>query len=83
MPQFLGFILLIGLAIFAVKLAILFLLVAGLIFKTKETIGLITILAVFAGFNAHPGIGIGLIVLVLLISLYFKGKEINASKPDD
>lgn len=83
MPQFLGFILLVGLAIFAIKLAFLFLLLAGLIFKTKETIGLVTILAIFAGFRAHPGIGIGLIVIAVLVSLYFKGKELNASKPDD
>lgn len=83
MPQVLGFILLVGVAVFAIQLAIALLLVAGLIFRTKETIGLIAILAVFAGFRAHPGIGISLIVLAVLISLYFKGKELNETKPDE
>lgn len=83
MPQVLGFLLLVGLAIVAIKLALLFLLLAGLIFRTKETVGLITILAIFAGFSAHPALGAGLLVLAILVSLHFKRKEGQAAKPDD
>ena len=79
MPQLLGVILLIGLAVFAFKVAILLLFLAGLIFRTKETVGLIAILAVIAGFSAHPLIGIGIIAVLVPISLYFKRKEKAAS----
>lgn len=75
MWQLLGFIALVAVAVFAIKLAILLLLLAGLVFRTKETVGLITILAIFAGFSAHPALGAGLLVLAILVSLYFKRKE--------
>lgn len=83
MVQFIGFLMLIAVAVVAFKLAILLLLLAGLIFRTKETVGLITILAIFAGFSAHPAIGAGLLILAILVSLYFKRKERQAAKPDD
>ena len=68
-------ILAIGALVFLTKVAILLLFLAGLIFRTKETVGLIAILAVIAGFSAHPLIGIGLIAVLVPISLYFKRKE--------
>lgn len=83
MAQLIGALLLIAVAIVAVKVAILLLLLAGLIFRTKETIGLITVLAIFAGFSAHPALGAGLLALAILVSLYFKRKEGRAVKPDD
>lgn len=63
---------------FALKVAILLLFLAGLIFRTKKTIGLILILAIFAGFRAHPFICIAIIAVLLSVSLYFKRKEKNA-----
>jgi uncharacterized membrane protein len=78
MPQLFAAIILIGLVIFAVKVAILLLLLAGLIFRTKETIGLIGILAVFAGLAAYPLIGSVLLVIFVLVAIY---RAIN--KPDD
>ena len=57
------------------KVAIILLVLAGLIFRTKETVGLLMIGALWAGFKAQPLIGIGLIVLALAISLFFKRKE--------
>lgn len=75
MREIIGFFLLAALLAFAFKIAIVLLVVAGLIFRTEQTIGLIAILAIFAGFSAHPVIGIGLAVLLLGVSLYFKRKE--------
>lgn len=55
--QIIGMILLVGLFIYAFQLAVVLLLLAGLIFRTKETIGLIVILALFAGLAAFPVAG--------------------------
>lgn len=83
MWQIIVAILAIGALVFLTKIAILLLFLAGLIFRTKETIGLIAVLAVFAGFRAHPLIGIGLIAVLLPISLYFKRKEKAATADEE
>ena len=82
MKEIVTFVLLAALLAAAFKIAIVLLILAGLLFRTKETVGLIAILAVVAGFNAHPGIGIGLIVVTALILLYFKSKEASVSGAD-
>ena len=74
-PQVVGYILLVGLAIFAIKLALIFLLLAGLIFRTKETVGLLLLGAILYGFKAYPLISVGLAAVLLGVSLYFKRKE--------
>lgn len=51
MWQLLVAILAIGALVLVTKVAILLLLLAGPIFRTKQTIGLIVILAVFAAFR--------------------------------
>jgi hypothetical protein len=83
MFQIIGFILLLGLAVFAIKLALICLLLGGLIFRTQETIGIIAILAILAGFNAHPGIGLTLLVLGVIVSLYYKRKGRETVESDD
>jgi uncharacterized membrane protein len=80
MWQFLGILLLIGVFIVAVKVALALLLLAGLIFRTKETIGLIGILAAIAGFNAHPAIGVIIIIVLIAASMHLKKKE-EAANP--
>lgn len=78
MAQVILALLLIAMAVVALKVAILLLLLAGLIFRTKETVGLIVILALFAGFNAHPGIGLTMLAVLAIIALFR-----NAKKPPD
>lgn len=54
----------------AIKIALMFLFFAGLIFRTHETIGLIVILAMIAGFKAHPGLGFAIVAVIGTIALY-------------
>lgn len=82
MPQLFLFIFMVALLIYAIKVAILIILFAGLIFRTKETIGLIIILAIFALISAHPVISIVTIVLAATITLY-KGASKSAEASTD
>ena len=75
MKEIVTFLLLAALLTVAIKAAIMLLLLAGLIFRTKETVGLIAIMAVFAGFSAHPGIGVAMLVIAVATSLFFKRRE--------
>jgi hypothetical protein len=75
--QILGLILLVALFIYAFQLALILLILAGLIFRTKETVGLLLILAIFAGFAAYPLMGTGMLA-ALLLYLFVK----NGSKAD-
>lgn len=75
MAKLLGMILLVALAIYALQLAFILLFVAGLIFETEATIGFLAIMALLAGFAAHPIIG-GILLVALIIYLFVKnGKE--------
>jgi hypothetical protein len=58
-------VLLVGIINIALKMAIVVLLLAGLIFRTKETVGLLALFALIA----HPLIGLGLIAAVFLLRL--------------
>lgn len=75
MAQIIGAIIAIVLLATAFKIALILLVVAGLIFRTKETVGLLAIGWIIVGFSAHPLIGIGIVALLLSISLCFKHKE--------
>lgn len=79
--QIVGLILLVALLIYAFQLAVILLLLAGLIFRTKETVGLLLILAIFAGFAAYPVIGFALLA-ALLIYLFLKNGR-RKPTPDD
>lgn len=62
-------IIIVGTALAALKLAIVLLVLAGLIFRTKETLG---VMALFGGWSllaAHPvaGMGVGCLLLVLAL----------------
>lgn len=71
----------IGLFIFAVKVAIALLLLAGLIFRTKETIGLIVILAAFALLTKYPLIGFALIGILVVAAIVKAAANVKA-EPD-
>lgn len=73
-----GFLMIVGLVVTVFKLALFLLVVAGLIFRTKETVGLLLLVGVMAASAAHPLIGTGLALVLLTISLYFKHKEKRA-----
>ncbi|WP_072384786.1 hypothetical protein [Novosphingobium sp. NDB2Meth1] len=75
MREFITVILLVALLTVALKIALVFLFLAGLIFRTNETVGLIMILAIVAGFRAHPGIGFAIIAAIGAIALYRSAGE--------
>jgi predicted membrane protein len=79
MWQILGLLVVVGAMMVALKLAIAVLFLAGLIFRTKETLGLMLVLGVIAGFSAHPIIGFSLLGVGLAVSLYYKHKEESGS----
>ena len=78
MREILTILLLAALLTVALKVALVFLILAGLIFRTHETVGLIVILAIFAGFRAHPGIGFAIVAGLTAIALY-----LGAGKPPE
>jgi hypothetical protein len=80
MKEVVTFILLAALLTVAIKVAIVLLFLAGLIFRTKETVGLIAILAAIAGFNAHPALGVVIIIVLIAASMHLKKKE-EAANP--
>lgn len=75
MGKLFGFLLVLAMAIVAIKLAIALLILAGLIFRTKETIGLLLVLSAWAVFKAHPMMSIGIVAVLILYAV------IKASKP--
>lgn len=70
MLRILGTLLLIAVIISAVKIALVLLLLAGLIFRTRETIGLIIVLGLLTAFNAHPAIGLTIAGMAGVITLW-------------
>lgn len=80
MAQLIAAILIMLTAVAAFKVAIGLLLIAGLIFRTKETLALIMILGLFAAFKAHPILGSAILVVVLLIAF---AKWLSKLPPDD
>lgn len=81
MAQIFAAILMVGLAVFTFKMAILLLILAGLIFRTKQTIGLLLLFAAIAAFNASPIVGSALIVIAISIAIYRANK--NPPEPDE
>lgn len=78
MPQLLGMLLLAALAIYALQLAIVVVIIAGFIFRPRQTLGFFLICGIITGFTAHPLIGVTMLAVLVAISLYFKNKEKKA-----
>lgn len=87
MAQLLVFFLIVGAAVVALKIAIIMIFLVGLIWRPKETIGLIVVLGAFALLNNYPAPiigGLGLLALVALVrGLSGKGKSALPTLNDD
>lgn len=75
MREIIAFFLLAALLTLALKIALGLLLLAGLIFRTRETLGLLMIGGILTAFAAHPLISVGLLVTTLLVGRYFKKRH--------
>lgn len=75
MWQVIAILLLAALLMAAFKIAIILLVVAGLIFKTKETVGLLAIGGVMNLFMLHPLAGVIGTAALLSLGAYLKRKE--------
>jgi hypothetical protein len=72
------------LAMSVLKMIIIALILAGLIFRTKETIGLLVILTILALIRTYPAITLGSLAAIALVSfLYKKRGEAMARAIDD
>jgi hypothetical protein len=67
----------------AIAIGIVLLVVAGLIFRTKETIGLLLLSGVFAAFQAYPIMTTCIVGGLVALGLYTKNKEGQISHRDD
>jgi len=74
-----GAILLASFLLLALKLAIIVLIIAGLIFRTKETLGALLLFAIITAFNAHPWIGLGIGGTLIAVRLLFEHREKQAT----
>lgn len=68
--------------VYVTKVIIILIFLAGLIFRTKETVGLIIVLLVIGGFAKYPLIATAISATLLAVGLYFKRKE-RLAKVDD
>lgn len=75
MWQVLAFFAVFGLLVVTAKIAILVLILAGLIFRTQQTIGLLLFGALLTAFTNHPWIVTGVVVPLLWIGYRAKRKE--------
>ena len=62
-------------AIQAVAVAIPLVILAGLIFRTKQTLSVLVFFLILAAFAAHPGVGVLVIGSLAAISWLQKGKR--------
>ena len=60
-------------------LAIFAILLGGLIFRTKETLGLLLFGGFLTALAAAPLVTLGVVAAMVMISLYFKAKEKKAA----
>ncbi len=69
MLQVLQILLVASVIVFAIKAALILLLIAGLIFRTKETVGLLAVLIVIALFNRYTTAALALLGVVGVVAL--------------
>lgn len=75
-------IIVIGLFIYAVKVAIAVLLLAGLIFRTKQTIGLLLVLAAWGLLMKYPVIGLALIGILIVAVIVKAASSTSKAAPE-
>lgn len=74
---------LVSLAIKAIAIGIVLLVLAGLIFRTKETVGLLVFGGIITAFQAHPLITTCIVGGLLALGAYAKRKESKIRYRDD
>ncbi|WP_425228828.1 hypothetical protein [Sphingomonas sp.] len=67
--KLLGFLVIVALAVVAIKIAFAFLFLAGLIFKPKETLILLALLGMLALFRNYPATCFTLAIIVIVLTL--------------
>ncbi|MHA0328832.1 hypothetical protein [Sphingomonas melonis] len=80
MGQIIGILLVTALAIVAIKLALAVIILAGLIFRTKETLGVVLLLSAFAVLRAYPMASFGIVALLIIYAII---KVSKSGTPDD
>lgn len=67
----------------AIKLAIVALIIGGLIFRTKETIGLLVLGGLFTLIAAHPIAGLSVLAGTITIGVILKERECRKAQALD
>jgi hypothetical protein len=80
MREFAGILLLFALVTMAIKAAVMLLILAGLIFRTSQTLGLIALCAILTGFCTYPLAATAITATLIALSLWLKRREANASR---
>lgn len=80
MREVAGFFLLFALVTMAFQAALMLLIVAGLIFRPHQTVGLLAISAILTGFGTYPLAATAITVTLIAMSLWLKRREANASR---
>lgn len=72
-----------GLIVTALKIAIIFMILAGLIFRTKETLGLLLVLGVWSLFTHYPLICLSVLGMLGILAIYraWRKKDVPALPP--
>lgn len=69
MGQIIGILLVVALAIVAIKLALVAIILAGLIFRPKETLGVVLLLGAFAVLRSYPMASFGIVTLLIIYAI--------------
>ena len=80
--QIIGILLVAALFVFAIKIAVIVLFLAGLIFRTQATLSLIAVLGAMALLRNYPVICFTLIGVVVVFALARAGKDKPPTLPD-
>ncbi|TPG13196.1 hypothetical protein [Sphingomonas oligophenolica] len=83
MAQIIGILLMAALAVFALKLAFIFVLIVGVIFRTKETLWLIAVLGMLALLRNYPAISYTVIAIIVIVAIAQAGKDDTKLLTDD
>lgn len=76
MGQIIAILLVVALAVVAIKLALVAIVLAGLIFRPKETLGVVLLLGAFAVLRTYPMASFGIVALLIIYAI------IKVSKSD-
>lgn len=81
MGQIIGILLVVALAIVAIKLALVAIILAGLIFRPKETLGVVLLLGIFAVLRTYPMASFGIVALLIIYAIIKVSKSDTLDDP--